>query len=1332
MNSNGGSLDFDSFINTTGFKTGADYMERRLFGLTKTAITESQKVDDTFQKLGAAAAGAFAFTELASLPKKLIDVRGEFQNLETAFKTMLGSKEKSDRLFQDVVKFAATTPFDLKGVASASKMLLAYGFDADSVTSTLTRLGDISAGLSIPLGELTELYGKAKVEGRVMAEDLNSFVGRGIPLIKLFADQWGVAESEVRGFVEQGRAGFKDVEQAIVKLTDSGGTFSGLMAEQSKGLLGLYSNFEDTITQAFNNIGKEQQGLLADGIRFATVAVENYEPIIDALKVIVAGYGTYRAAIIATAAVQATTARGGAVIAWLQLASGIRSAKDAQIAFNLATSKNPYVLAATALITLVTAVALFSDETNEATKAQERALSITERLNGVHAEEISKVQILTKQIGEESRSRADRNKSLQELIAISPKHFKALNIDTIATEKGAAAIRDYTLALDQKLKMQAKEEQVKDLNKRIGDIETGVVDDEFAPNMGRKALLLLESKSLEVYNKKVESLIQNQRNKAVSELKAQKDAMINEVVSGTKALEKVTTEKKTIDFYNKKIKDLEDKKDKESTTRTEAAAYEKQIAELIKQRNAISGQVSPGQKKAAKAAAAEEKEIRVKSFAEELEDKKRLYEVYQRFIDNFGKEAANAQFSELISKNKNYVAYLDQEISRLNAVKDAGYAGKLSDQDATDLNSLLAQRVEATGGKTVVQQFTEDLEAAKSEAKTLAEYLDFLYAKKSGIKNNGGANAAANQALLTSEIIGTEKQLKGMVNDFLNETSSYAQKRVQIEQKYVAYRKGAVLKYSKEELKTELDNIEKRREAEIQALADEELEKSESYQRLGEEIRTLNKDQLKQRIAGIEEDLKKEEISIKKKAVLEKALAATRKALNNQNLEGFKIAGAVISQYLGDVNLEFSKNFKLNLRDLGTAIEGAAKLASFDFSGASSGDKVAAVGDIIGIHNFLITSVRDAFKTASDFYTGMEGQDSYFQQLQNQIEGVNILLERQQTLLGNMTESEKSGGMLSMINAYGKAQEDALQGLKDLSLDVIKSADKVFVDPILGTEIKAKGFWGVYTQLTTAGKAETKIKYKFENIDTSGFSDIQDYINLLAQIKTNGGTIGGKEVVAADLQALETLIKSYTEAEEKQKQLFDEFKQFMTATTEANIADMIVSGLQAGRPGAEAFAQDFETMMRNAVVNSLKAQIMDNQLSAYYKKFSDFAMSDGILSKDEQKELKGDWDGIINSSKALYDQMEAITGIKLSESAALGRKDPLAGAINGMSQETGSLIAGQLNATRIHAADTAISMRQSLLHLSNISANSNYLKRLEAVENLLIDVNRNLFKGFRL
>mgnify|MGYP001466451822 FL=1 len=235
---------------------------------------------------------------LKGLVTDMINVRGEFQKTSIAFETMLGSKEKADALMAQMVETAAKTPFDLQGVTSGAKQLLAYGTSADKVNETLVRLGNIASGLSIPLGDLVYLYGTSMSQGRLFTQDVNQFMGRGIPLVVELSKELGKTESEIRKMVTEGKVGFPELQKVIENMTNEGGKFYNLMEMQSTTLSGQISNLGDAWDSMLNSIGEDTQGIASMTISALTSIIENYKEVGAIIASLVATYGTYKAAIV--------------------------------------------------------------------------------------------------------------------------------------------------------------------------------------------------------------------------------------------------------------------------------------------------------------------------------------------------------------------------------------------------------------------------------------------------------------------------------------------------------------------------------------------------------------------------------------------------------------------------------------------------------------------------------------------------------------------------------------------------------------------------------------------------------------------------------------------------------------------------------------------------------------------------------------------------------------------------------------------------------------------------------------------------------------------------
>lgn len=302
MENLGGSLGFKASLDIDDFSVSAQAMERCIRHASTVAQAEAAEMENSllqFAQRGAAYIATYLVGQgMSGLLQSIAQTRGQFQQLEIAFETMLGSGTQAQSLMNQMIQTAAKTPFDLMGVAGGAKQLMAYGLAADKVNDTLIKLGNIASGLSIPLNDIVYLYGTTMVQGRLYAQDVRQFTGRGIPLVRELADMYGVTAEKINEMVSAGKIGFADVEKVLNKLTGAGGQFYNLMEKQSASLTGMISNLEDAWATMLNEIGKDNQDLFSGAIGMALTLVENYQKILDVLKAVAVGYGSVKAAVV--------------------------------------------------------------------------------------------------------------------------------------------------------------------------------------------------------------------------------------------------------------------------------------------------------------------------------------------------------------------------------------------------------------------------------------------------------------------------------------------------------------------------------------------------------------------------------------------------------------------------------------------------------------------------------------------------------------------------------------------------------------------------------------------------------------------------------------------------------------------------------------------------------------------------------------------------------------------------------------------------------------------------------------------------------------------------
>lgn len=396
----------------------------------------------------------------------LINVRGQFQQLEIAFSTMLKSKEAADKLMTELVDIAAKTPFDLQGVAQSAKQMIAYGSSAENVGDELVMLGNVAAGVGSQLSEIAYLYGTLRTQGRAYAVDIRQFAGRGIPIYEELAKVLGVTKDEVSGLVKEGKVGFKEVEQAFKNMTSESGIYYNLMQEQSKSLTGQISNLKDAWDSMLNKIGKETQGIASTGISTIKSLIENYETIGKILAGLIITYGTYKAACIAVTAVQALHTAGINALTvaerihygWLVLT------EKAQRLLNATMLANPYVLLVTSVGALCVGMynlySSFDDVNRLSVKLQNEIDNLkdkTEQNNNTIREYLP----IAKDAKESTEKRED---AINKLKKAFPDYFKSLSIETSknydVADAVAASNEEYRkrLVLMEKLARQRYEE----------------------------------------------------------------------------------------------------------------------------------------------------------------------------------------------------------------------------------------------------------------------------------------------------------------------------------------------------------------------------------------------------------------------------------------------------------------------------------------------------------------------------------------------------------------------------------------------------------------------------------------------------------------------------------------------------------------------------------------------------------------------------------------------------------------------------------------------------------------------------------------------------------
>ena len=202
-----------------------------------------------------------------------MSLAGDYEQTVVAFNTLLGSAEKATKFLAEAQEFANKTPFEFPELLNSSKLLLAFGFEAENVLDMMETIGDTSSGLcagSEGIDRITRALGQMYAKGRVQAEELLQLQELGVPAAEILQEELGLTAEQVANI------GNESVNASLAiqaLLTGMDKRFGGMMDNQSKTAKGMISTIKDTIQ---NNLIRNWGEGLWEGIKPGLEEVTNW------------------------------------------------------------------------------------------------------------------------------------------------------------------------------------------------------------------------------------------------------------------------------------------------------------------------------------------------------------------------------------------------------------------------------------------------------------------------------------------------------------------------------------------------------------------------------------------------------------------------------------------------------------------------------------------------------------------------------------------------------------------------------------------------------------------------------------------------------------------------------------------------------------------------------------------------------------------------------------------------------------------------------------------------------------------------------------------------
>lgn len=1254
-------------------------LQRVAKNTTSSVVTDSDRMDVAMRRFATTLAQIGVGVSLASLVRQIATTRGEFQQLEVAFTTLLQNKEKADALMRQMVDLAATTPFDLQGVANGARQLLAYGFAAEDITDTLTRLGNVAAGLGLPLERLTYLYGTTAVQGRVYARDMLQFTGSGIPVLQEMAKMYGKTTEEINEMVSAGKIGFEDVKKVIENMTNAGGQFYNLMENQSKTITGLISNLGDAIDSMFNEIGKSQEGIISSALQGAISLVENYQKILNILIPLVSAYGTYKAVLIATAAIQKIAVSVETIQRFYQLAKGIETATQAQRVFNLAVKANPYVLAASAIGGLISLLAVFSKKAkttadivsglDEATKEYAANYDGVSKLADEYDTLNTKVD---KSVEENSRLKeviSQLSMAVPSAISQFDEYGRVLDVNISKVRKYGDAQKE-ALRLDVSSRTNAAKNRLTELDNEISK-EQSIFQGKYyyrnkTTTVGGELVQLQEYEKIAYTEDQIIASA-----KRANALYEERERLVESIAAGEKVLQGLQSDTAEKENIVKQITTASD------NLKTAQEAYNKAKAEW---QNAI--------KEGADVTVVTEKKSAVDAAEKALKEAKELAGTDDKAAQE-ARRRADREREEQTRASENLIELLTQLRNDAQQTEiDAMAEG--TDKKIAQINYDYDRREEA------IKKREEELERLAAQAGTEVSEQDRGYLSALRTDNE----LTHRNALSQIEIDEIEAEERAM-DEYLAKYGDYQKKRFAITKQYAdkiakAQTEGEKLLYGKQE------------EEALRNLDLSMVEVSNLWLRLFKDAGTMATSSINGVIEDVERLLKyieqvqsggdadmsilaalgltKEQVDTlmadpkKIEAILD-ALKQKRDELNARNpfsalIQGFKdlknaardadaqmaavnkiIEGAQgTAQLIGDVGDSMSELGEAIGSDFvsgfSSAMSEISYVANSAINGAITGMAVggpvgAAIGAGIGVIMGVISVIGKRLQYNKQVRE--EYQNTLRKEYLAEYE-INALYRERYEWAKKIGEAT-----LSYLNRNTKEAQ--------IQYEANQREQEVLWAKLMGSEYVSSER---YKHGTWFRKA--KIIKGYSTLAGKSWEDIE---LLAAQGKL---TKEAQEYY----EALKKAREEGEELEERMEQIAEETREAFTGIGFDSLVDGIVEGFKSGKRSMSDFADDFEDMMKNAVLQSLKMTALEEPLRKWYEDFAAAAGDDDGLTQQEIEELKASYARIIENAGRQANELERITGVSLGTGA--DTQTATARGFQAMSQETGRELNGRFTA----------------------------------------------------
>ncbi|WP_145859045.1 hypothetical protein [Pedobacter suwonensis] len=966
--------------------------------------------------------------------------------------------------------------------------------------------------------------------------------------------------------------------------------------------------------------------------------------------------------------------------------------------------------------------------------------------------EQSNLQVLLDVARNENVSKDLRAEALNKINRISPEHLGNITLETIKTKEATAAINLYVDALKRQSVEKAISEKRQDLVKSRIDLKQDYED----------AIEKVNNLADQVKNQRFKNKASNEETAVEAKYREAKDALQKQFGKDKSILKQiddldafakkqyenfskkpVKSGRKDKGFYQNIVDDaqfqLDNLDNSNADFKTKKAALEVKIKEANKELEDFEikeDRPKKGKKPKSETANIMQQaigDLRYKIDTEKAtiayEKQKQLFEDYENYKSNFGKQAADKRFGTEVKSSADLLKQKQADYVRL-ALKGTVGGGLIGGEQARlDAQEKQIKELRAIEDKRYQDAYNSALtynqkvdrinEEYRAKAADLRNSITDDQKKALNEQRDNAINAAKDEALAKTAIY------KKMAEETLEITKKDAKDQIEVLKKLLA--DGSITGDLKNKIQKDINSLEFALKIGVDAANLESLKSKlktlfaalneseagnnivspEQTKRILKEIATIQA-----KIKGI--DFNGNGVAswgdkVAKNFGYLKGDAATVSAGVSKDLGAVSGSFSQLSEAVGGVGTEagYTLDTLGKLAAVGSDAAGAfASFASGDIVGGVT-KAISAVAGLFSIGKKVKEMNAAARKEVEDFYTSAIAGERAYQDMLN---------ERR---LANIRDGK--------TNLNGLRDELALR--KKLFDEYAKESAEIMAKLQGQSFIKSES----YTHGTWFRKA--KVDKSYGSLEGKTFEELS---SLLSQGKLEGDAKALVERLKELEQKGYDVASAYASAVKELTELF-------TGTSSGSLTDGLLNMFKEGKTGVQDFADFFKETMDNAALSIFKNNVLAEMMNKFYDEFAKKAQSGDELTDTEFADLQKLFTNLTDQAKSKYEDLKKITGSDLKGS---NTANSMSGSVGQqITEATGTVVAGALNGVRIgvlegnsilrtinlSAAEQLYSLKAQVLIQSEIAANTlrmaNNSEKLPGIETALLSIDRKMGKS---